>query len=236
MRVNKKATLLLVFLLSFFIPLAIYNLSVDNATAPQKAYFQETRNNAHIVSVPPTEAVAGSEWQYAITIDTYNKDDFFIVVKKPDWLTWQKDNLVFKGVVPSNIKSFNITIELLDKNENVIDTQSFEVKVVNSIGYTDQSTNTSQSNVPKVQVASINYNNIKTLQQQGIVYVNGSSAKNDTSNKAVLGASTSIPNTGVFDFGLPILGLALAILGGFLYIRHHKNSKQSELIVVSGEL
>ncbi len=212
---KKNLILVFVFILSFIVPYLTYR-AIDKQVGKNKtSNKQESTPIVHIVSVPPEQAVMGKVWQYGVSIKNLDPTKYNIVVKKPSWLVWDKGKLLLKGEVPTNIDSFQVEIELLDKNNKVIDKQTVNVKVVDSV-----------SNLkPEFKVATLQKGAIKSrFTDTGINKASGA--------QAVLGVKTNkIPRTGIIDN--VVLGLISALGFTFIGIRVFKRKHTSSDIQVA---
>lgn len=218
---KKNLILLLVFILSFAIPLFVFR-AIDLPNFKREQESKKAETNVYIISVPPKQAVIGKVWQYGVSIKNYSPDKYNVVIKKPTWLMWDKEKLLLKGEVPTNIKSFQVEIEVLDNNNKVLDKQSVEVKVVDSI----------LNLKPEIMVATLDKNAV------GSRFIGISHRNEKAGASAVLGVQTTrVPRTGMLDsimWGIFIAGSFIPV--GIL-LRRRKSKKQDiNIAVIKGTI
>ena len=172
-----------------------FNFSSNNQTVTVK-----------LVSLPPRTAVYGKEWMYTLNIKGYDPKRHEVEVSAPEWLEFDKENLVLKGTVPSNAKDFKIKVVVYDKKSNkVLEEKEFTIKVVPPT---------------KTGFNFIDYKNSPSKSPNKIVLKLKPTYKEDNQfhEGEVLGARTSnVPDTAVSPLMGFLMGVGLIVLGVALY-------------------
>jgi hypothetical protein len=203
-KVLKIITVVVIIAVTFIVPLLIQSYFSSNTN--------QNTESLTITSLPISSIAPGETFEYAVQFKYTGQNPVLIQIEqKPDWLEWDQEFHIIKGVVPENITKFQFVVKA--KTITTEHIQNVEIEVKKASSPTPVSENPITDELIALDTTKTWQDPFHPRIDTQVVAANS----DQVPDGAVLGTKTATNNIVVIYFiGIMLTSLVLIIVASFL--------------------